>query len=63
MRPEARLTHVRRRFVKFSGCVDTLALTRRRLYERQMHIHPLITDTATLAALCTRLAAADFVTV
>jgi ribonuclease D len=28
-----------------------------------MHIHPLITDTATLAALCTRLAAADFVTV
>lgn len=28
-----------------------------------MHIHPLITDTATLAALCTRLAKADFVTV
>ncbi len=28
-----------------------------------MHIHPLITDTATLAALCDRLAAADFVTV
>jgi len=28
-----------------------------------MHIHPLISDTATLAALCTRLADADFVTV
>ncbi len=28
-----------------------------------MHIHPLITDTATLAALCARLATADFVTV
>ncbi len=28
-----------------------------------MHIHPLITDTATLAALCTRLGTADFVTV
>ncbi|MBV8973343.1 MAG: ribonuclease D [Sphingomonadaceae bacterium] len=28
-----------------------------------MHIHPLITDTATLAALCDRLAGADFVTV
>jgi ribonuclease D len=28
-----------------------------------MQIHPLITDTPTLAALCTRLAAADFVTV
>jgi len=28
-----------------------------------MHIHPLITDTATLAALCNRLAQADFVTV
>ena len=28
-----------------------------------MRIHPLITDTATLAALCQRLAAADFVTV
>lgn len=28
-----------------------------------MHIHPLITDSATLANLCTRLAQADFVTV
>ena len=28
-----------------------------------MQIHPLVTDTATLAALCDRLAAADFVTV
>jgi len=28
-----------------------------------MHIHPLITDTATLAALCTRLAKSDFVAV
>jgi ribonuclease D len=28
-----------------------------------MHIHPLITDTATLAALCARLAKADFVAV
>ncbi len=28
-----------------------------------MHIHPLITDSATLANLCTRLADADFVTV
>ena len=28
-----------------------------------MHIHPLITDSATLAALCARLADADFVTV
>ena len=28
-----------------------------------MQIHPLITDTATLAALCSRLATADFVTV
>ena len=28
-----------------------------------MIIHPLVTDTATLAALCTRLAQADFVTV
>ena len=28
-----------------------------------MHIHPLINDTATLAALCNRLAQADFVTV
>ncbi|WP_174285468.1 ribonuclease D [Sphingomonas bacterium] len=28
-----------------------------------MHIHPLITDSETLAALCTRLAKADFVTV
>lgn len=28
-----------------------------------MHIHPLVTDTATLAALCDRLAAADFVCV
>lgn len=28
-----------------------------------MHIHPLIADTASLAALCTRLAAADFVCV
>ncbi|QXQ07514.1 ribonuclease D [Sphingosinicellaceae bacterium] len=28
-----------------------------------MHIHPLISDTATLAALCTRLATADFVTI
>lgn len=28
-----------------------------------MHIHPLISDTATLANLCTRLAAADFVCV
>jgi ribonuclease D len=28
-----------------------------------MHIHPLITDSATLANLCTRLAQADFITV
>ena len=28
-----------------------------------MHVHPLITDSATLANLCTRLADADFVTV
>ena len=28
-----------------------------------MHVHPLITDSATLANLCTRLSAADFVTV
>ncbi len=28
-----------------------------------MHIHPLITDSATLANLCTRLARADFITV
>ena len=28
-----------------------------------MHIHPLITDSATLANLCTRLSQADFVTV
>ena len=28
-----------------------------------MIIHPLVTDTATLAALCERLAQADFVTV
>ena len=28
-----------------------------------MHIHPLITDTATLAALCSRLAKSDFVAV
>ncbi|MEO5867524.1 MAG: ribonuclease D, partial [Sphingomonas sp.] len=28
-----------------------------------MHIHPLITDSATLANLCTRLARADFVCV
>ena len=29
----------------------------------RMHVHPLITDSATLANLCTRLADADFVTV
>ncbi|RYD19570.1 MAG: ribonuclease D, partial [Lysobacteraceae bacterium] len=28
-----------------------------------MHVHPLITDSATLANLCTRLSTADFVTV
>ena len=28
-----------------------------------MHVHPLITDSATLANLCARLAAADFITV
>ena len=28
-----------------------------------MHVHPLITDSATLASLCARLAAADFITV
>ena len=28
-----------------------------------MHIHPLVTDTATLAALCDRLSTADFVTI
>jgi ribonuclease D len=28
-----------------------------------MHIHPLITDTATLAALCKRLSTSDFVAV
>jgi ribonuclease D len=31
--------------------------------ERRMHIHPLITDSATLANLCHRLAQADFITV
>ena len=31
--------------------------------ERRMHIHPLITDSASLANLCTRLAQADFITV
>lgn len=42
-----------RRFVK--------AGTRR--YGVKMHIHPLITDSATLANLCTRLAQSDFVCV
>ncbi len=28
-----------------------------------MHIHPLVSDTATLAALCDRLGKADFVTI
>jgi ribonuclease D len=28
-----------------------------------MHVHPLVTDSATLANLCTRLASADFITV
>ncbi len=32
-------------------------------YGMKMHIHPLISDTATLANLCTRLADADFVCV
>jgi ribonuclease D len=32
-------------------------------YGRVMHIHPLITDSASLANLCARLANADFVTV
>ncbi len=32
-------------------------------YGKAMHIHPLITDSATLANLCARLANADFVTV
>ena len=32
-------------------------------YGRKMHIHPLITDSATLANLCARLSSADFVCV
>ena len=32
-------------------------------YGRKMHIHPLITDSATLANLCARLSTADFVCV
>jgi ribonuclease D len=32
-------------------------------YGREMHIHPLITDSATLANLCARLSTADFVCV
>ena len=32
-------------------------------YAQAMIIHPLVTDTATLAALCERLSTADFVTV
>ncbi len=36
---------------------------RARRYGRQMHIHPLISDSATLANLCARLTQADFVAV
>ncbi len=36
---------------------------RRYGYGQAMHIHPLITDSATLANLCARLAEADFITV
>lgn len=32
-------------------------------YVRMMHVHPLITDSATLANLCARLSQADFITV
>jgi ribonuclease D len=39
----------------------TFVKAHHRRYGGVMHIHPLITDTATLANLCTRLAEADFV--
>ena len=52
MRAALRVT--RRRFVKRGG---------RRYESRQMHIHPLITDTESLEKLCERLARSDFVAV
>ncbi len=47
------------RFPSHAAFVNPLACR----YGREMHIHPLITDSATLANLCARLSTADFVCV
>src|SRR3546814_12191563 len=44
-------------------CNASLSRRARLVYSPAMHLHPLISDTATLEKLCSRLATVDFVAV